>query len=226
MILPGNPEISINVKRNTRARRMTLRVSQLDGRVTLSLPKRVPEREAIAFAREKEAWIRDQLTRQPERILVGLGDRLPIEGTPCLVTAGQGALRRENNRLLVPEGRAAPGVRVEAYLRQIARDRIVAAVDGYAEQVAKKVRQVTLRDTRSRWGSCSHEGRLMFSWRLILAPPPVLAYVAAHEVAHLVEMNHSPAFWRVVEGIFPDWRVQRDWLRNHGAALHRYRFRR
>ncbi|MEY3959547.1 MAG: hypothetical protein RIR14_200, partial [Pseudomonadota bacterium] len=81
-----------------------------------------------------------------------------------------------------------------------------------------------LRDTRSRWGSCTAEGALMYSWRLIMAPPPVLRYVAAHEVAHLVEMNHSPQFWAVVDRLYPGWEAQRAWLRSHGSALHGLRF--
>ena len=80
------------------------------------------------------------------------------------------------------------------------------------------------KETGIVYGSCSPDGRLLYSWRLILAPPPVLAYVAAHEVAHLVELNHSPAYWRVVTGICPDWKRHRDWLRTHGSSLHRLRF--
>jgi predicted metal-dependent hydrolase len=90
--------------------------------------------------------------------------------------------------------------------------------------VGRSYTSLALRDTRSRWGSCSPDGRLMYSWRLIMAPPQVLDYVAAHEVAHLVELNHSPAYWRVVTGICPDWKRHRDWLRTHGSSLHRLRF--
>jgi predicted metal-dependent hydrolase len=81
-----------------------------------------------------------------------------------------------------------------------------------------------MRDTRSRWGSCSSQGTLMYSWRLIMAPPEVLRYVAAHEVAHLAEMNHSPAFWQVVQTLYGAHHRERGWLREHGASLHKYRF--
>ena len=90
--------------------------------------------------------------------------------------------------------------------------------------LGRKVARLTLRDTRSRWGSCSHEGALMYSWRLIMAPPSVLRYVAAHECAHLVEMNHSPAFWAVVSRLYPGWQRERAWLHAEGAQLHGYRF--
>ncbi|MBE0554766.1 MAG: M48 family metallopeptidase, partial [Rhodobacteraceae bacterium] len=94
----------------------------------------------------------------------------------------------------------------------------------YAGLLGRRVTGITLRDTRSRWGSCTAAGRLMFSWRLIMAPPAVLDYVAAHEAAHLVEMNHSPAYWAVVGRIFPGWQAQRGWLRRHGPGLHALRF--
>jgi predicted metal-dependent hydrolase len=101
---------------------------------------------------------------------------------------------------------------------------LVQASDHYAAKIGRRVTRVTLRDTRSRWGSCTAEGALMYSWRLIMAPPEVLRYVAAHEVAHLVEMNHSNRFWAVVEGLYPGWQTQRAWLRSHGGALHGLRF--
>ena len=94
----------------------------------------------------------------------------------------------------------------------------------YAARLGKGYTRLTLRDTRSRWGSCTSDGGLMFSWRLIMAPPSVLDYVAAHEVAHLAQMNHSPAFWAEVTRIYGDFDPPRQWLRTHGADLHRYQF--
>lgn len=114
---------------------------------------------------------------------------------------------------------------MEALLKRLARDQLGASVDRFAAALDRAPGRITLRDTRSRWGSCSSEGNLMFSWRLIMAPQRVLDYVAAHEVAHLMHMDHSPAFWSTVEDLFPDHRPERDWLRREGASLHRYRFR-
>src|SRR5690606_32603283 len=110
------------------------------------------------------------------------------------------------------------------WLKALARDRLAAAADRHAATLGRGYRSLVLRDTRSRWGSCAADGRLMFSWRLAMAPPEVLDYVAAHEVAHLAEMNHSPAFWAVVERLMPDHRAPRAWLRAEGAALHRWNF--
>jgi predicted metal-dependent hydrolase len=224
-VLPGPPALEITLRRSARARRFSLRVSALDGKVTLTLPPRAREAEAMAFARTQEDWLRAALTRISPGELVTMGSEIPFEGNLLRLAPGSGrALRVEGNQLLVPGDPAQAGPRVAAWLKARARDRLAAASDHYAAQVGRKVTQVALRDTRSRWGSCSAEGRLMYSWRLILAPPRVLDYVAAHEVAHLVEMNHSPAFWAVVGRLFPGWQAQRAWLRGQGSQLHGYRF--
>ena len=131
--------------------------------------------------------------------------------------------RIEGGALIVPR-RAAPGQLVCAFLRLRARDRLAERVDHFAGLIGRRPGKLTLRDTRSRWGSCSAAGNLMFSWRLIMAPPEVLDYVAAHEVAHLLEMNHSPAFWAGVTRLMPGYAAPRRWLRDEGASLHRYRF--
>ena len=128
------------------------------------------------------------------------------------------------DRLLVPDDPEKLGPRLAAYLRALARDRLAAASDRHAAALRRPYRKITLRDTRSRWGSCTAQGDLMYSWRLVMAPPEVLDYVAAHEVAHLAQMNHSPAFWAVVERLYGDWRPARRWLQVEGASLHRYRF--
>ena len=224
-VLPGPPPIEITLRRSARAQRFSLRVSRLDGRVTLSMPLRVRESEAMAFAREQEGWIRSTLARLPRQDTVGMGSFLPVEGRLLQLAPGTGRTARvEGESLLIPGDPAQAGVRAQAWLKLLARNRLVAASDRYAAMIGRKVTRVTLRDTRSRWGSCAHDGALMYSWRLIMAPPSVLDYVAAHEVAHMLEMNHSPDFWAVVKRLYPTWKVERDWLHGQGQALHAYRF--
>lgn len=224
--LPGNPPVEITLRRSARARRFSLRVSRLDGKVTLSLPLRAREADAMEFARAQEGWLRQTLARLPVRGgAIGFGDAIPVEGQRLVVTPGPGrGVRVEGGLLTVPGDPSQAGVRVAAFLKVLARDRLTAASDRHAAALGRGFARISLRDTRSRWGSCTHDGGLMYSWRLIMAPPAVLDYVAAHEVAHLAEMNHSPAFWAVVERLFPGWQDQRDWLRRHGAELHGYRF--
>lgn len=222
--LAGTPPIDIVMRRSARARRISLRVSGIDGRVTLTLPKGVAEREALDFARSRQDWIAQHLARRPEEVTVSYGTELPVEGRARpVVAAGGRAARIEADRIAVPEGRAV-GPSVQAVLKAHARDRLAAAADRYAAALGRQVGRITLRDTRSRWGSCTSEGNLMFSWRLILAPPDVLNYVAAHEVAHLIHMDHSRAFWAEVGRLFPDHQAPRTWLRREGSALHRWRF--
>lgn len=223
--LPGNPPIEITLRRSARTQRFSLRISRVDGRVTLTLPPRAKEGEAMAFAATQEGWLRKALAGLPVVAGVEMGTLLPVEGRMLRLTQGTGrVVRAEGDVLVVPGDAAQAGRRVQAYLKALARTRLVAASDRYAGRVGRAFSAVTLRDTRSRWGSCTADGALMYSWRLVMAPPDVLDYVAAHEVAHLVEMNHASAFWAVVAQLRPDWQVQRNWLRTHGGDLQGYRF--
>lgn len=224
-VLPGSPPIEIALRRSARARRFSLRVSRLDGRVTLSMPLRAREAEALRFAAEQAEWIRSTLAGMPRFRAVTLGDVVPVEGRRLMLLSTPGrSVRIEDESLLVPGDPRQAAARVAAFLKVLARDRLARACDRHAAGLGRPYSRLTMRDTRSRWGSCAHDGALMFSWRLIMAPPSVLDYVAAHEVAHLAEMNHSPAFWRVVETLYPRWKPQRAWLHEHGQALHSYRF--
>ena len=219
--LKGDPEIEVMLRRSPRARRLSLRVSALDGRVTLTIPRRASRDEALAFAEDRAGWIAEARERAPEATDVAFGRTLPVEGAPLVLEPGRRP-RREDGRLVLPGRR--PGAAAKAYLKTLARDRLTQASDQAATALGVGYAAITLRDTRSRWGSCTSEGRLMFSWRLAMAPPEVLRYVAVHEVAHLKHMDHSPAFWALVGRLHPGWEAERDWLRREGAALHSYRF--
>lgn len=225
IVLPGSPAISVAVRRSPRARRLSLRVSRLDGRVTLTMPSWAPRREALAFAQEKADWLRARLHERPGRVIADIGTQIPVEGQLMTVLTGpRTRLRAEDQVIEVSSRTAAVPSAVAGVLKTLARTRLTAASDRYAAALGRPYSRITLRDTRSRWGSCSAQGALMYSWRLVLAPPRVLAYVAAHEVAHLAQMNHSPAFWAEVERLFPDFETPRLWLRRNGEELHRYQF--
>ncbi|WP_292024415.1 SprT family zinc-dependent metalloprotease [Maritimibacter sp. UBA3975] len=225
--LPANPEVAVRLKRSARARRLSLRISSLDGKVTLTVPARLRRAEAEAFVREKSDWILGHLSKMPGEVRPMPGDHLPVEGALREVTAAsRRGVALVGDRLEVPlTGVERTPARIGAFLKVAARERLMDASERHAARIGREVGKVTLRDTRSRWGSCSHEGNLMYSWRLVMAPPAVLDYVAAHEVAHLVHMDHSAAFWRQCAELFPDHKAQRRWLREEGGALHRYRFR-
>jgi len=221
--LPGAPPVALLLRRSARAKRISLRISQLDGRVTLTLPNGVPEAEALDFAHNKERWIRGHLAARPADATVTFGQLISIEGRDRRIVEASGRrVQLREDEIAVPAGREAK--RLQSWLRAFARNQVATASDYYAGALGRDYTRITLRDTRSRWGSCSAEGALMYSWRLILAPPEVLRYVAAHEVAHLAEMNHSAALWDVVDRLYGPYREPRKWLRDDGAGLHRYRF--
>lgn len=221
----GEPPIDVTLKHSARARRLSLRVSGVDGRVSLTLPKRASMREAQEFLHAKESWIRKHLDRQPDATVIAPGATIPIEGHPRLIAETRTrTVKLMDDHLLVPPGADKTGARVRAFLKTLARDRLAEASTRYATELGRPYGKISIRDTRSRWGSCTSEGNLMYSWRLILAPVQVLDYVAAHEVSHLAEMNHSPAFWNEVAQLMPDYQTPRRWLRTHGGALHHYQF--
>ncbi|MCC5955360.1 MAG: M48 family metallopeptidase [Natronohydrobacter sp.] len=226
--LTTTPAISVSLRRSAQARRLNLRVSGLDGRVTLTMPRSLPLAEALAFLREKESWLRAAMGRVPGRQPVRPGHDILLRGQIVRITETPATRRilETPGALLVPpdpEGQRTP-VRLAAWLKTTAQSELLPAVDHYARALGRPFSALSLRDTRSRWGSCTADGRLMFSWRLIMAPPQVLHYVAAHEVAHLRHMDHSRAFWACVRELMPDYALHRTWLREHGAALHGYCF--
>lgn len=224
-VIQGSPSIEVMLRRSARARRISLRVSRLNGQVTLTVPPGVPDGQALAFATEKADWLRDQLRDRPDEVVICPGAEVPVEGRLFTVDLAKGKrMQREPGRILVPGGVDTMGAKLAAYLKAAARDRLGPACDHYATRLGRPYKRLTMRDTRSRWGSCSSGGGLMFSWRLIMAPPEVLDYVAAHEVAHLAQMNHSPAFWAEVAALYPEYEAPRLWLRQNGESLHRYRF--
>lgn len=224
-LLQGNPPITVDLRQSARARRLSLRISRLDGRVTLTMPKKVSEREALRFLESREEWLRGHLTELAPEVRVTLGGTVQFEGRETSIVVGKTrSAKLVDGRIEVPDQPDKAGARVRALLKLLARDRLAQASDHYAALLGRPYGRLTLRDTRSRWGSCSSDGDLMYSWRLVMAPPEVLTYVAAHEVAHLAEMNHSPAFWRVVTDLYPDHAAARRWLKDNGDTLHRVRF--
>ncbi|MCB1348054.1 MAG: M48 family metallopeptidase [Maritimibacter sp.] len=227
LILPGDPPIALDIRPSARARRLSLRVSRLDGRVTLTLPKGASRRHALSFVEDKADWIRRHLADRPDAEVPMPGTRLPFRGTDHPVVTGPGrSVRLADGRIEVPHhDPARTPARLMAFLKHEARAALAEAVDRHAATLAVTPARLTLRDTRSRWGSCTTKGDLMFSWRLVMAPPEVLDYVAAHEVAHLIEMNHSRAFWTTVARTCPGYEAPRRWLKQNAEALHRFRFR-
>ncbi len=222
------PPVTVTLRRSRAARRFTLSVSRLDGTARLTLPAAAPLAEAEAFLVRQAGWLAEAVARAPASERVRPGAILPFRGDPVTLTLAAGPARRppriENDRLLVHGPAEAAPARALAFLKAAARDALAPAARRHAALLGRSPGRIALRDTRSRWGSCTASGDLNFCWRLVMAPPDVLDYVALHEAAHLVEMNHGPRFWALVERLDPGWRAKRDWLRREGPGLHRWRF--
>jgi predicted metal-dependent hydrolase len=204
---------------------MTLRVPRDGSDPVLTLPVHVPLHEGRAFAESRQGWLQQAAARVPDRQSAVHGAFFPVEGQPLLITpAAVKQVQVQGDALLVPQHRPA-GVVMAAWLGQVALARLRPACDAFSAALGRPYRAIALRDTKSRWGSCTSDGRLMFSWRLAMAPPPVLTYVAAHEVAHLAHMDHSARFWAQVQDLMPDHHPHRAWLKAHGGDLMLWRFR-
>lgn len=226
IFLEGEPPVAVSLRRSAQARRLSLRVSKLDGRVSLTIPKRGSEREAIAFLHSKEGWLRKHLAAQTPVVRVALGTQIPLGGEMFeLVQGARRGVSLADGLIAVGGDPNKAGTKLQAYMKAQARLILHREAAHYSAKLGKPFGKLTLRDTRSRWGSCSSEGNLNFSWRLIMAPPSVLAYVAAHEVAHLAQMNHSERFWAVCHDLFGPYETERRWLRTQGSMLHQYRFK-
>lgn len=229
-VVHAGESFRVAVRRRATARRFTLRVSNATGEAVMTLPERGDFAAALRFAEAHGGWIASRLKRVPERIAFTPGAVVPLRGRPhrivhwSQVRGLAAAATDPDGHPVIAVSADAPHVprRVRDFLQREARRDIEAAVARHTAALGIAAKGITVRDTTSRWGSCSATGRLNFSWRLILAPAFVLDYLAAHEVAHLKEMNHSHRFWRVVHGLCPHTEEAERWLKRHGADLHRY----
>ena len=220
----------VRVRRHRQARRYTLRIDAASREVVLTIPPRGSLREASEFAQKHGAWIAARLQRLPQATPFAHDVMVPLRGVPHRIVhraRARGTVWTEKSdageRLICVAGEPPHhNRRVGDFLRREAQRELDAASRRYAEELGVTIKRIAVRDQSSRWGSCSNTGVLSFSWRLILAPPFVLDYLAAHEVAHLVELNHSPKFWRLLKRLNPDCERAKAWLDTHGTDLHRY----
>ena len=230
-IVIDGQRLAVTLRRNSRARRLILRLSKDGTGIVLTIPPGTSDQKAMAFAASEAVWISRQLKKLPPLATLSAGMTIPLRGvdhkiiqssehrTPVWTEAVEGC-----QPMICVSGQPAHlPRRLVDWLKGEARKDLTRAARFYAVKMAVKVRRISIRDTTSRWGSCSAAGNLSFSWRLILAPPHVLDYVAAHEVAHLLEMNHSPRFWDLLEEHCPQTNKARSWLRRNGAKLHGYK---
>lgn len=220
----GGREVSVSVRRSDRARRIGLTIDPMGG-VELVVPRRVAMADADRFLQSEAEWVLARLAAMPPRVPFVHGAVIPVLGRERRIVhlpLFPPDVRDDGEELVVggPEGDIA--ATVTAWLTALARDVLGGEARAKAATLDLTVAGVTVRDQRTRWGSCSARGRLSLSWRLVLAPPDVRDYVVSHEVAHLKEMNHGPNFWALVEWLCPGHARPRRWLRDNAKILQRY----
>jgi predicted metal-dependent hydrolase len=220
----------VRLRRHPKARRYTLRVDAGARDVILTMPTRGNLKAAREFAQKHGGWIAARLSRLPKAAPFAHGVVVPLRGIPHRI-AHRPAIRGtvwtetdEAGELMLCVTGEAPHIdrRIADFLKREARRDLDTASRRHAHNLGVTIKRISVRDQSSRWGSCSSTGVLSYSWRLILAPTFVLDYLAAHEVAHLAELNHSPRFWRLVRRLAPEFERAKTWLGSQGSELHRY----
>lgn len=211
-----------------RARRVSIKVKLADRQVHIIVPGQAALPKARKFAREQRDWINVQLEQLPTAMPFIPGETILFQGDEYRLVnppgRGRATVDRIGQTIIVPSpDMESFAGRVRRFLIREARAELEAATHHYAAELGKSVSKISVRDQASRWGSAitrKGEGHISYSWRLICAPPDILEYVCAHECAHLIEANHSPAFWALCEQLFPDTKMAKRWLARHGQQLH------
>jgi len=217
-------QIPLILRRHPIARRIILRLNLIGEGAIVTIPANASSADAFDLVQRKSTWLLNQMNKIGERIYFRDGVQIPFQGALYVVRhfeSGDETVWIKNGEINVSGEAELLSRRLVEWLREQARFNIVPLVRQKAKQINKTVSRITIRDTCSRWGSCSPKGGLSFSWRLIMAPPEILDYVVAHEVSHLAHMNHSSRFWATVEILSKNVKEGRSWLKNNGLALHR-----
>jgi len=215
------PDLPYRIRRSDRARRVRVSVDAA-GAVEVVLPRRSPQSAADAAIQELRPWIDRRLAdcRAVRAAVAARGASVPYLGTQLLLRPEPGRTRvhRKGDVLLVPDGDGQPAA-LERWFRRAAQREIAPRLDRAVAALGTSYGALTIRNQRTRWGSCSSNGAMSFNWRLLLAPEPVLDYVIWHEACHLRVMDHSPRFWALVRRHCPGYEEQRRWLRRLGSTL-------
>lgn len=217
----------LNVRMSAKARRLALRLDAHAGRVDLVIPNRASLRKAYEFAELNRDWIMDKIGALPVPVPFVDGQALPVLGEQCVIRIEHSArkttdLSFEGQNLLVRTGLDDPSPRITRFLRQQAEIHFHSLALEKAARLNRKITAFSVKEMKSRWGSCSIDGRMTLSWRLIFAPRIAADYVIAHEAAHLIHPDHGKSFWALCEDLSDDYRAGKEWMRHNGTHLGRF----
>jgi predicted metal-dependent hydrolase len=221
----GGRTIVASFRRNVKCKRMVMRLTPNGQGLVITMAPRASQAEALRFIEASKPWILKTMDAKVPTVSFSDGQQILFRGSPHTIKATggrRGVVNCEDQTIVVPGDLTHVPRRTKDWLKAQAKSQLIQASLHYATAMGLKYNKLTLRDQTTRWGSCSSGGDLSYSWRLVLAPPHVLDYVAAHEVAHLKEMNHGPKFWRLVLTHCKSTKQSKQWLKDHGRELHRY----
>lgn len=222
----NNQNIEIYPRRHKQAKRLNMRFDPLKNSVILTLPPRATQKHMTDFLKKSEGWIEKKMSQKvdvfsfdDQRIVNLLGEQLTIVHQRNFISR---SVKLKESKLIVSGPKDRLNDMVILFLKRYAQEKFTEICEGYADQIGEYINKITIRTQKARWGSCSSQRNISLNWRLLFAPPQVAFYVCAHEVAHLKEMNHSKAFWKVVERLSPAYKDNIEWLKKNGQGLFRY----
>ena len=215
------------ISRKNNIRRLSLKVCRITGEISINAPKFLSESEIYKFYYLNRNWIHIQINQCLVPKIVKEGLLLPVEGNLYEIVVKKSCSKikiLENNQICIPKNISDLGKELQTFLLEYCKSVMIPIILKKSNLIQKKIKKISFKDTKSRWGSCSSIGSIMLNWRLIMVPPSVYNYVIIHEIAHLVHMNHGPLFWKLVQELSPNYSKDKEWLKKNGREIRRYIF--
>ena len=217
----------IVISRKNNIRRLSLKVCRITGKISINAPKFLSESEIYKFYYLNRNWIQNQINQCLDPKIVKEGLILPVEGNLYEIVVKKSCSKikfLENNQICIPKNISNIGKELQTFLLEYCKSVMIPIILKKSNLIQKKIKKISFKDAKSRWGSCSSTGSIMLNWRLIMVPPSVYKYVIIHELAHLVHMNHGPLFWKLVQELSPNYSNDKEWLKKNGGEIRRYIF--